>query len=648
MTLIEQAEEHRPKIDGNIFRGYDIRGDATQIPSGPKVNLTIEDAFLIGQALASLYTEKGQTPRVIVTSDHRPSSEDLKKGLAQGLASSGAKVTIQKSPTPTGATSWYILKRASEFDIAIQITGSHNPYYNNGFKITCKQNELAEPDINGIPQALYGQGLQDLYQRILSGKIIRYSSPSEIQVIDTVVEEYQENMSKYFQKVLQGHNGKFKNQFSMVLDAGNGLGCTAIPIFKKLGIEIQELFTDLQGTFPNHPADPSKPDGVRYAQDKIKELNKGREKQLWFATVFDGDGDRSGVIDEQGQGIFPERILVVFYTRLLLENEQGFRLLSRLHEHVGLALDVRGTAVVCDVIGYYGRLLAQCQYYLEHGISSHLVDEYYRKALTKIWTEPNSTPKVPENFAKIPETEWKNIVTQQKGFGIIGEYIPAGYPNHRSYVRKQIQKLERIKNQYNLSIEEKGLLTKIQQQYTSAESSGHFFFGTCEEMPEVMIDDGIYSVLVLLNLLDTLDRYEVNSGLVPTKSEYTLTDIFQSITWRPVSNEIRDHAPQSNSQKFAIVNEIASMIKLEKSHPTGKFISPIRDIIDVDGIRAEFEDGSFALVRASNTSPMLTYKFEATTKTRLKEVIREMIKIMSIYVHQGISTIELEKEIALY
>lgn len=652
MHLAEKANQHRPQLDVNIFRGYDVRGDATQIPGGPKVNLQPEDAWLIGQALASLYTEKKQTPRVLITADHRPSSEDLKQALAQGLAAGGAQVWVQKSPTPTGATSWYILEKADELDMAIQITGSHNPYYNNGFKITCKQNETGEPDINSIPQALYGEKLKALYDRIIANKVVHIVSPEiasqSIHYRDDIVTQYQNGMLSHFQKVLADRGGKFRRTFRMVLDAGNGLGCKAIPILQALGVQIEEMFTDLQGTFPNHPADPSKADGIKAAQERVKQHNKDIQEAKWFATVFDGDGDRSGVIDESGQGLYPERILVIYFTRFLLENLSGFHLLSRLNENIGLAQDVRSTAVVCDVVAYFGKINALRKYYLEHGVPPSEVEQYYTQALAQMWRKCDQIPVVPSHFPKIPAEEWQKILATQRGFGAIGEYIPAGYPNHRSYVRQQIQKIDRIIQQHHLNPTECAALRQIQHQYTSAESSGHFFYGTCEKMPEVMVDDGIYSVCVLLNILETLPDFEVKAGLMASKPEHSLTDLFSSITWRPVSNEIRDGAPQDNALKFKIVSEITNMIQHEQQHPTGKFKQPIRAIITADGIRAEFEDGSFALVRASNTSPMLTYKFEALTTTRLGQVIEEMIAVMQPYVSQGVTIGELQKERKLY
>ncbi len=648
MDLVERAEEHRNKLDSNIFRGYDIRGDATAVPNGPKINLSEVDAYLIGQALASLYTEKGQIPRVLVTADHRPSSPALQQGLALGLAAAGAQVWVASEPTPTGATSWYILEKTRELDVAIQITGSHNPYYNNGFKITAKQNDRGEPDVSGLPQALYGERLKALYYRIVQKQITQYPTiPGNVQTISNVVSDYQKNMAKYFRRLLQARGGKFQQPFRMVLDAGNGLGCKAIPIFRDLGVEMIELFTDLEGTFPNHPADPSKPDGVFAAQEKVKALNQEPSPHPWFATVFDGDGDRSGVIDEKGQGIYPERILVIYYTRFLLANQEGLRILSRLNQNIGLALDVRGTAVVCDVIEYFGRLQALRHYYLQHKISAIEVDQAVASVLAKMWKEPVLTPAMfPAHFPNVPEAEWKRILAEQLNYGVVGKYIPAGYPNHRAYVREQIQKLERLKK--HLSHEEQAALTQMQRQYTSAESSGHFFYGTCASMPEVMVDDGIYSILVLLNLIDTLPNFEIKYGLMPPGTQPTLSNLFGSVAWRPVSNEIRDAAPSENTQKFAIVSSITQMIKAEKEAPTGKFKQAIRSIIDVDGVRAEFVDGSFALVRASNTSPMLTYKFEATTTQRLGEVIEEMIQLMKPFQSQGVSTLELEQERALY
>ncbi|WP_372369460.1 hypothetical protein [Candidatus Uabimicrobium sp. HlEnr_7] len=587
-TLAQRAESLRQTIDINIFKGYDVRGDAQVTSKSPKINLREEDAFLIGQSLASSYTLKQQTPRFLITSDHRPTSEALRSALAQGAQNAGAKVDINTDPVPTGATSWTILQRKNDYDIAIQITGSHNPYYNNGFKITSKQNDQDHPDTNGFPQALYGKNLKKIYYNIIENQVQKDQNGGTINQVNYVNDEYQRAMVTYFAGIL-GNDKKFTTPFRVVLDAGNGLGCKAVDILRELGVEVYEMFTDLHGEFPNHPADPSKEEGIKMAQEKVKEFNNSLQpgERPWIAAVFDGDGDRSGVIGEDGQVIYPERILAIFYIRFLLENKDGLQCLYKKNEHVGLALDVRGTAVVGELITQY---------------------------------------------------------REQKNYGIISEFIPCGYPNHRSYVRKQIEKIASLQESCDVATNQK--LEDIKKTYTSAEASGHFFYATCPQVPEAMVDDGIFSAIKLLQIVDTINEFEAKENFIVAQDNYKITDLFNAISWRPVSNEVRGASPYEDKAKEDIISDIKNVISEQIEHQS-LFLQKIKEVIDVDGIRVVFEDSSFLLIRASQTSPKFTYKFEAQTKKRLAEVISETIQFLQSYEKKGVSLVELQEELSI-
>lgn len=584
-NLAQRAELVRDSIDINIFKGYDIRGDAQVTSESSAVNLREEDAFLIGQALASGYVLQQQIPKFLITSDHRPTSESLRNALAEGIKMAGGKATINEDPAPTGATSWAILQKKDLFDVAVQITGSHNPYYNNGFKITSKQDANGKSNTNGFPQALYGENLKKVYRDILDGNVAQ-SNSGEILTTNIINDEYKEAMISYFSSILP-NDKKFKTPFRVILDAGNGLGCKAVPILRALGIEIHEMFTKLEPTFPNHPADPSVEDGVKMAQEKVIEYNKSLlpGERPWIALVFDGDGDRSGVIAEDGKVLYPEQILVIFYIRFLLENKAGFQLLKKMNQNIGLALDVRGTGVIGE-----------------------LIDKY----------------------------------REEKNYGIIAEFIPCGYPNHRSYVRKQIDKISIA--QKSVSVEEQKILENIKNTYTSAEASGHFFYATCPTIPDAMVDDGIFSGIKLLQIIDSLVDFEAKENFIETKKTYKVVDIFNAISWRPVSNEVRGKAPYKDADKEAIISDITNVIREEMKNKI-LFSQKINKIIDVDGIRAVFEDDSFLLIRASQTSPKFTYKFEAQTQERLREIITETIQFLQTYEKQGVSLSELKKEL---
>jgi phosphomannomutase / phosphoglucomutase len=596
--------KNRKNIDVNLFQGYDVRGDALAQKPGDRVNLKPSDAYLISLAIGNDFAEKcalkkkkDHRTRVFVGADNRLSSPLLRAALVEGFADAGCAVDYTEEDVPTGAVSRKIL--ISDYDISVQITGSHNPYFNNGFKITSKQNKDGIHDPDGTPSALYGNKrtrpfeLIDIYDRIVSEKGPRIIPGGEKRKLQGVVDEYIDDFIKYFKKQLKETKGRFKKSYCAVIDPGNGVGYCAERLFQALGVKTISVFSKSDGSFPNHPADPSKEDGVKFACEFVRSLNKDSALP-YIGIVFDGDGDRSGIIGEDGEVIYPEKIVVVNYIRFILENMEALEYLHGIGEHVSLALDVRGSSFMAEMI---------------------------------------------EKFAIA------------KKLGIRGEYIPAGYPSHRTFVTNQIARIRRIIDDKKPGKEEKDLLSDLMKTYTSAETSGHFFYATApDHYPDIVIDDGIFAAAKLLYIVDTLQDFEAREALLrfgKPKKSYLVKELFDVFEWKPVSNEIRDAAPYEDSQKFETIDSFKkTATEIKSGKKQNPFSKAIKDIIDVDGVRIVFEDNSFLLMRASNTSPKFTYKFEGPSRERLAGVIEEFLALLKNLSLSQVGTAEIEKELA--
>ena len=598
----ESALNDCEKIDINIFQGYDIRGDAIACYKDARVNLRPKDAYLIGLAIGCDFIEKSSSqkekdyrPKVFIAADNRLSSPSLRKALVEGAFDAGCYVDYTEEEVPTGAVSRKIL--ISDYDISIQITGSHNPYFNNGFKITSRQDKNGFHNASGDPSALYGNKrnrpfeLINIYDRIVSKTGLRFLDGGKKRELKGIVDEYIDDFIKYFKKKLKAGKGKFKKSFAVVLDPGNGVGACAEKLFKALGVQTLSIFSKSDGRFPNHPADPSKEDGVKFTCEFVRSLNK-TSKIPFIGVVFDGDGDRSGIVNEDGDVIYPEKIVVINYIRFILENLSALQYLEKIGEKVGLALDVRG---------------------------------------------PSFTEKLIADFAK------------KKKLGLFGFYIPGGYPSHRTFVKEQIEKIDNIIQTKKPAKKDKDLLEKLKKTYTSAETSGHFFYATApDNYPDIVIDDGIFSSVNLLCIIDSLNDVEAKEAYLKLKKKrsYLVKDIFDIFKWQPVSNEIRDKAPFEDSEKFAAIDDFKkTAFEIKEKRISNPFSKEISNIIDIDGVRIVFEDNSFLLMRASNTSPKFTYKFEGPTQKRLIMVIEEFIDFLKSSQIKDIGIEEIEKEL---
>jgi phosphomannomutase / phosphoglucomutase len=272
-------------ISRAIFREYDIRGVAGK-------DLTEDVAAAVAGAYAAFLSEKRVKGRVAVGRDNRPSGEKLHAALVGSLVDSGVHVVdIGIVPTPLA----YWTQHNVEVVGGIQITGSHNPPEYNGFKL-------------GLgTTSIYGRDIQHLYDLAVGGRFPRgKGSVSEENVIDRYVED------------IAGRIGILPRDMKVVIDCGNGAGALVAPkLFSRLGIEPRCLFCESDGTFPNHHPDPTVPKNV---EALIAAVKKGRAD---IGIAFDGDADRIGVIDDTGEIIWGDYLLIVYARDVLARMGAG-------------------------------------------------------------------------------------------------------------------------------------------------------------------------------------------------------------------------------------------------------------------------------------------------------------------------------------
>jgi len=260
------------KLQTSIFKAYDIRG---VVPS----SLNPAVALALGRAFGSQALAQGET-KVAVGRDGRLSGPELVQALVQGLVDAGVQVIdVGMVTTPQLYFAAHTLCTSG-----IQITGSHNPKDYNGFKMVM------------AGRAIYGDEIQGLRQMMQDETWQLTSGGSHQQV--SVNQAYQERIVKDIH---------LSRPMRIVVDSGNGVaGASAPAVLRAIGCEVIELFSEVDGNFPNHHPDPSKPENLRDLMQALQ--TSGAELGL----AFDGDGDRLGIVTQDGQTIYPDRQMVLF------------------------------------------------------------------------------------------------------------------------------------------------------------------------------------------------------------------------------------------------------------------------------------------------------------------------------------------------
>jgi phosphomannomutase/phosphoglucomutase len=268
------------RIAQSIFRAYDIRGVVDD-------TLTPEVVYAIGLAIGSEALARGQQ-KVIIARDGRLSGVQLSEALRAGLLASGRDVIdIGAVPTPVLYFATHLLGTQS----GVMLTGSHNPPEYNGLKIVLNGETLAE------------EAIQSLYQRIIEQNFTHGQGHYETHDI----------ASAYISRITS--DVRLTRPLKIVIDSGNGIaGAVAPALFRALGCEVIELFCEVDGRFPNHHPDPSQAENL---QDLIHSV---LAHQADIGLAFDGDGDRLGVVTDEGEMIWPDRQMMLYAADILERN----------------------------------------------------------------------------------------------------------------------------------------------------------------------------------------------------------------------------------------------------------------------------------------------------------------------------------------
>ena len=299
-------------IDPGIFRAYDIRGVVGE-------TLDAAVAKQIGRAIGTL-AMRCQQGTLAVGRDGRESGPALSAALIEGLRMSGCDVIdVGMVPTPVLYFATHFLKTGS----GVMVTGSHNPRAYNGFKVMLAGNTLS------------GDEIQMIYQQIDAADFSHGAGGlRRVDVSKQYIQQLLENVSIAAHRI-----GK------IVVDAGNGVvGPLVSPLFSAFGCEVVELYCDVDGRFPNHPADPSQPAHLQDLIDKVK------EEKADIGLAFDGDGDRIGVVDGNGHIIWPDRQLMLLAKDVLTR-----------HPGATILFDVKCSRYLSEVIEAHGGRPLMCR-----------------------------------------------------------------------------------------------------------------------------------------------------------------------------------------------------------------------------------------------------------------------------------------------
>lgn len=276
-------------MNPGIFREYDIRGVAGE-------DILEKDAESIGKAYGTLLMRESRKT-VSVGRDCRLTSESFTKHFIKGILSTGCDVVdIGVCPTPVLYFSIQHLDTAG----GAMVTASHNPPEYNGFKLMKGQDSI------------HSHGLQDVRILIENNDFVEGKGKLTQKDVITTYKEF----------LVQNIN--IKHPIRIGIDAGNGTGgITALPVLRQLGCEVHDIYCDLDGTFPNHEADPTQKKNLL---DLIKLV---KEKKLDLGVGYDGDADRIGVVDKNGNVIYGDQLIVI-YAREILQRNPGATFISEV------------------------------------------------------------------------------------------------------------------------------------------------------------------------------------------------------------------------------------------------------------------------------------------------------------------------------
>jgi phosphomannomutase/phosphoglucomutase len=288
-----------------IFREYDIRGLAEK-------DFDADFAHLLGKVHGTAIYNKGGR-RVTVGRDCRATSDPYAEAVIEGLMATGLHVyDIGVCPTPLLYFSLFHL----DVDGGIMVTASHNPSEYNGFKVCLRK------------ETIYGEQIQDLRARMERGEF--KGNPGGKRETYAIIPPYQEHLLHDVPSLAR--------PLKVVIDAGSGVGGpVAPPIFRRLGCEVWEIACVMDGSFPIHHPDPTVPENLELLIKKV------REEKADLGVAYDGDADRIGAVDEKGNILWGDELLILF-SRDILKRQPGVTIIS----------EVKGSQRLYDQIALHG------------------------------------------------------------------------------------------------------------------------------------------------------------------------------------------------------------------------------------------------------------------------------------------------------
>lgn len=300
----------------SVFKAYDIRGIYPE-------QLHADFAYALGRVLGQ-QAHQHQISQIVIGHDNRLSSPILAQALEKGILDSGTN-TLMLGEVPTPLV--YFVSYHHAIGACVAITGSHNPTEYNGFKIMMGGRTLHGAEIKALAQEM-----QKLAHAAPSSPIGQSKTYSPI--------------SDYIQYIV-GHI-QIKRPMKIAIDCGNAVCSLVAPtLYRSLGIEIDPLFCESDGRFPNHHPDPADPHNL---QDLIKHV---QNSDCELGLAFDGDGDRLGVVTKSGEIIWPDRQLILF-AKDVLSRQKNARIIYdvKCSRHVGLAIEEAGGEAIMSATGH--------------------------------------------------------------------------------------------------------------------------------------------------------------------------------------------------------------------------------------------------------------------------------------------------------
>ncbi len=289
-------------IDPGVFRAYDVRGKV-----GPQI--TVELAELLGKAFGTYVAEHEGGQDIAVGRDNRASGEDLKGALMSGLLSTGA--TVYDIGMSTSPALYYSVGHWN-LPGGVNVTGSHNPPDENGFKLVGKGNRpIAGDEIQAVKAVIDSGSFREGKGRVIQREI----------------------RPEYFVHLADA--ARVTRRFRVAVDTGNGVaGLYAPALIENIGCYVEPIHTELDNTYPNHLPDPQMPENVVCLQKKVLET------KAHVGLAFDGDGDRLGVIDELGERHEADFVLMLL-ARGLLKEKPGSKIIVDIKTSEPVLEDIR-------------------------------------------------------------------------------------------------------------------------------------------------------------------------------------------------------------------------------------------------------------------------------------------------------------------